>query len=671
MTGSTPLRDFQDQSSSSAAPRPTALAGEGLVVLTQDDALIDTLQVIGSEHDVFTVSAESDLAAHLLVEHTGVAILDTSAVGSPIERLTERLKAQFPDLVLIVAGGVDDQSALATQITNGTVYRFLHKPVSEQRVKLFVDAAWRRHDEAHTGDAPFANATIGRERTGVGSNMLLLGGAGVAAIVLLGVWLLLRKPETQPVPSPTPSTAETAPSAARDAVLESLLDRADRALGSGALVTPRGENATNLYRQAMQRNANDPRAGNGLEKVIDRLLSAAEAQLLAEHIDAAQKLTEQAREIKPDHVRVAFLMAQIGKERERAVLAQARQAASNGNIEQALTVLDGAARDGHRSTLVTEVRQELEHKKSNERVREYLGRANDYMRRGLLLEPAQDNARFFIESARAIAPNDSEVRQTQRQFLDRLVTEARKALAAGNADQGERWIQAAADSGVDRDEVTALTREAQRARTAAKADALARLALLFNQRLTQGKLLDPASDNAKFYLTQLLQADPAHPSTQLAHQAFAARSLEEAKKAVLRQDYAGAQRWLTEAHDSGADQTSINAVNDDIRAAQDTTKRPNEFVTASALELTHYVPPNFPSVAEQRALTGWVDVQFVVRTDGSVTDIAVVGAEPVGVFERAATDAVHKWRYRPVMHDGQPVNQRARVRVRFTLKHDR
>jgi protein TonB len=672
MAGSSPLHHFQGIATLSASPQQTVQVGEGLVVLTQDDALVDTLQVIGSGHDVFTVSAESDLAAHLLTEHTGVAILDAGAIASPIERLTERLKAQFPDLVLIVAGGVDDQSALATQITNGTVYRFLHKPVSEQRVKLFVDAAWRRHDEAHAGDTVFANTPRGGERLGLGSNMLLLGGAGIAAIVLLGSWLLLRKPETQPVQAPATGSTEVAvPAAAHDAVLEGLLDSADRALESGALVAPPGKNAADLYRQAMQRDAHDPRGGNGLEKVIDRLLSGAEAQLLAEHLDEARKLTEQARQIKPDHVRVAFLMAQIGKERERAVLAQARQAASSGNIEQALTVLDGAALDGHRSTLVSEARQELEQKKSDERVRDYVSRANDRMRRGRLLEPTQDNARFFIESARALAPNDSEVRQAQRQFLDRLATEARKALAAGNADQGERWIQAAADAGADRDDITALTREEQRVRTAAKTDALARLALLFNQRLTQGKLLEPASDNAKFYLTQLVQADPTHPSTELAGQAFAARSLEEARNAVRRQDYAGAQRWLTEAHDSGADQTSINAVNSDIRTAQDTTKRATEFATASSLELTHYVPPDFPSVARQRAISGWVDVQFVIRTDGSVTDIAVTGAEPVGLFEQAATDAVHKWHYRPVMRDGQSVNQRARLRVRFALQHDR
>ncbi|MGH8210814.1 MAG: TonB family protein [Steroidobacteraceae bacterium] len=655
----------------SAQPQNVAAAGAALLVLTRDEALVHTLQVIGSEYDVFTVSVESDLAAQLLAHSPGVAILDAGAVSSPIERLTERLQAQFPETVLIVAGRVDDQSALATQITNGTVYRFLHKPVSEQRVRLFVEAAWRRHDEEHASAGSASAATVPtRERAGAGTNALLWGGAVAAAIALLGGWLLLRKPmpsQSQVLPSSVVQTPP--PEAARDAVLEGLLARAGSALASGALVTPPGANAAELYRQAVRRNARDPRAASGLEGVIDRLLSAAEAQLLAQHLDEAQRLTTEARALKPDHVRVAFLMARIGKERERAVLAQARQAASSGNIEQALAVLDGAARQGQHSTLVTEARQELERKKFDVRVRDYVSRANDRMRSGELLEPAQDNAQFYVESARALAPNDSEVNQTRRQFLDRLVSEARKALVTGNADQGERWIQAASDAGVNEDAIAALTREAERVRVAANTDALARLALLFNQRLAQGKLLDPVSDNAKYYLAQLVQADPGHPSTHSARQAFAARTLDEAKNAVRHQDYAGAQRWLVEAHDAGVDPASITGLNNDIRTAQAAATPASEpAVGTPPLELTHYVPPEFPAAARDRAMSGWVDVQFMVLTDGSVSDIAVVAAQPAGVFEQQATQAVRQWRYRPILRDGQPIKQRARVRVRFALE---
>ena len=634
--------------------------------------MVDTLRTMASEHDVFTVGAEADLAAHLMAEHPGVAILDAAAVASPIERFTERLKGQFPDLILIVAGGAEDQSAVATQITGGTVYRFLHKPVSEQRVRLFVEAAWRRHGVEHSGvDYLATTAELPVLRPRSKRTPLLIGGAVLlGALLAVGAWFVMRHAGVQPAQVQAPGAAE-APFAGtpRDAVLEGLLARADKALKDGALIAPPGGSAADLYTQALRRNANDPRAGNGLEKVIDKLLSTAEEQLLAQHLDEAQKLTEQARAIKPDHVRVAFLTAQIGKERERAVLAQARQAASSGNIQRALSVLDSAAREGRPSALVTEARQELEQQKQlDERIRDYLRRADERLRRGMLVEPAEDNARFLIESARALAPSDPDVRQAQRQLADRLVAEARKSLTAGNTEQAERWIKAATDTGASRDEIAALTRDTQHAATTAAADTLAHLTQLFNQRLGQGRVVEPASDSAKFYLAQLAQTDPTNAATQAAHQAFAARTLDEAKGAVHRQDYAAARRWLSEAHDAGADRTSVGAVQSALDSAQDAARRASEFVPASSLALTHYAAPEFPMAARKNALSGWVDVQYLVKTDGSVGEVTIVSAEPVGVFEQAAVDAVRKWRYKPVMRDGQPVSQRARVRLRFAFQ---
>ena len=69
-----------------------------------------------------------------------------------------------------------------------------------------------------------------------------------------------------------------------------------------------------------------------------------------------------------------------------------------------------------------------------------------------------------------------------------------------------------------------------------------------------------------------------------------------------------------------------------------------------------------------RGIDGWVDVQFTVQTDGSLGDVSIVGAQPVGIFELPALDAVRHWRYTPVLRDGQPATQRARVRVRFAVQ---
>ena len=434
-----------------------------------------------------------------MAKQTGVAIIDAAAASTPVERLTEKLKSQFPDLVLIVAGRLDDQSALAAQITNGTVYRFLHKPVSEQRVKLFVDAAWRRHGEELSGVADPMGTTgvLPDERAPLPRNALLFAGAVLAALVAAGGWFMTRKPSA--IPDSTSHVAVTP--AARDEQFETLLARADRAFVAGALVAPAGANAADLYKQAFHRDSSDPRAAAGIEKVIDKLLSAAEAQLAAQHLEEAQKLTEQARAVKPDHVRVAFLAAQIGKERERSVLTHARQAASGGNLEEAVAVPNGAAPEDKPSTLAAEAPQEPEQKKLDDRVN----------------------------------------------------------------------VDVAADSSV------------------------------------------------------------------------------------------------SQAHDAGNDEASTNAVESDMTAALDDTKRSAEVVNAGNLVLAHYAPPTFPVTARERGVSGWVDVQFVVKSDGLVSDVIITGAEPVGIFEQAAVDAVKKWRYNPAQRDGHAIDQRARLRMKFAL----
>src|SRR5262249_34009720 len=153
---------------------------------------------------------------------------------------------------------------------------------------------------------------------------------------------------------------------------------------------------------------------------------------------------------------------------------------------------------------------------------------------------------------------------------------------------------------------------------------------------------------------------------QAAHRAYAARTLEEARNALHRADFAGTQLWLSAAREAGADGAGIDAVNNDARRAQETAANAaakgdtsNAILSASALDIAHYVAPEFPLAARERAMTGWVELEFMVKMDGSVSDVSVVGADPAGVFETPATEAVRKWKYQPVLRDGKPINQRA------------
>jgi protein TonB len=633
-----------------------------LIALTRDARLVATLKAVSDpSHVVLPISSEVELSNALLTHQGGVAVIDCAAVATAITKLVDRIHAQFPELVLIVAGSANEQGLLAAQITDGSVHRFLHRPVSEQRVRLFVEAAWRRHAEG--GVLPETVPAPRPPRRGR-TALMLLGLAVLVGVAAPLAWRALRAPQEAPHPTAAPATRV----ASDDAALESLLARADQALAAGALVAPPAENAAELYREALKRNARDPRAVNGLEQVIDRLLAAAEAELQQQHLDAAQQLTEQARAIGPDHARVAFLAAQIGAQRESAVLNKAQRAAAGGDVAGALATLESAAHGEHRSTLVEEARQQLAQKQLDSRVADFLSRGREALARGALVAPVEDNARFYFESARALAPGDPAVQKSMQELIARLQTEAQQALAAKNAEQAELWIAAAADLGADPVQVSALRAEARQLRGTVHSEELTRIAAAFDDRLAHGALLDPATDSAHFYLAQLMQQAADDPATQRARSAYAARMLDEARNALRAQDFPGTRRWLAEARAASADPAGISRLDAALTVAQDEAQQATTFVNASSLTRTRYVAPEFPDVARTRGIDGWVDLQFLVGTDGAVGDVAVVGAQPAGVFEQAALDAVRHWRYQPVLRDGQAVSQHARVRLRFTVQ---
>ncbi|MGM0525165.1 MAG: energy transducer TonB [Pseudomonadota bacterium] len=81
------------------------------------------------------------------------------------------------------------------------------------------------------------------------------------------------------------------------------------------------------------------------------------------------------------------------------------------------------------------------------------------------------------------------------------------------------------------------------------------------------------------------------------------------------------------------------------------------------------VQATYPRRAMQRGIEGYVVVEFTVTPQGSVRDPVVVQAEPEGVFEQSALDAVLKFKYKPRVIDGEPVAVEG-VRNRMTFEMD-
>lgn len=97
-------------------------------------------------------------------------------------------------------------------------------------------------------------------------------------------------------------------------------------------------------------------------------------------------------------------------------------------------------------------------------------------------------------------------------------------------------------------------------------------------------------------------------------------------------------------------------------------KESNRIASISELVRVNAVPPRYPRRAQERNVSGWVDVYFTVTATGKTADVSVNRSEPGSIFDRAAIEAVERWAFQPVEYRGQVISQRAGTRVIFRLE---
>ena len=75
------------------------------------------------------------------------------------------------------------------------------------------------------------------------------------------------------------------------------------------------------------------------------------------------------------------------------------------------------------------------------------------------------------------------------------------------------------------------------------------------------------------------------------------------------------------------------------------------------------VEPEYPPFAKQLKIAGDVNLEAVVKEDGTVEKVNVVDGNPV--LTKAGAEALMKWKFKPVTADGKPVKALAPVSFSF------
>jgi TonB family protein len=633
-----------------------ALSEEGhqppMLVLSRDAGLVETVRKAAPRGTPVTHSPDLDhIADKLPTLQPGVLLVDTGSTAD-VAAMVAQLTQHFPELVVVVAGKREDSGSLMQLTAAGRIFRFLLTPLSHGQTRLALEAALAQHLDLRASDQRRSSAVggAGEEK----KNYVVTYGALAAGLLVVigGIWFGVTKFTGEPTP-----TAVVQPSPAPGAQPGGVPDRPDpvqaelalakEAFAQGKFLEPAGESALDLYRNALALDPNSEAATAGIRSVVDKVLERAEASLTAERLEEAIRNIETARDIDASHPRLAFLDTQIARERERLKLSQAQEV---GN-----------------------------------RVRTLVGQANDRMGNGRLIAPAGGSARDALIEARRLDPTDPTVAQGIRELSGMLTDEARKSLAAGKADEAQVFVNGARSLGSAGAQLAAVERsiaDASRStQTAAAATATTRrpaqapttpsidpMIAEVRQRISEGKLIDPAGASAKDSIANLQSQAPGHPAVEELSRALSTRLLDVAKQAMNAKAYDRSSQLIAGAREVGAryNEAGIAQAERDLAAAREATSLQTSVVSAATLKRTKMVAPQYPEAARKRGIEGWVEVSFTVMPNGTVENVEIRNASPAEVFDDAAIRAVRQWRFEPVVRNGEKVQQRAMLRLKFS-----
>jgi protein TonB len=80
------------------------------------------------------------------------------------------------------------------------------------------------------------------------------------------------------------------------------------------------------------------------------------------------------------------------------------------------------------------------------------------------------------------------------------------------------------------------------------------------------------------------------------------------------------------------------------------------------------ITPQYPRQALINGIEGWVRIEFTITPDGRVKDPVVIDSAPRSVFDRAAMQAILRWKFKPRFIDGQAIERRASQIITFELE---
>jgi TonB family protein len=602
-----------------------------------------------------------------------------------------RMQLHSPRFAVIALDDADSAHKWTGPIALRQVVAHLPVPVPPGHLKIALESA---HEEVNArvalvgeaGAAAPGAATPGAPTPGAAAPGDAAPSARripwIAAAVILavlgagaGTYRVLRHGDAtvapaQPVPaSPAHAAQQPAkPAAGTVEKVDVLIEKAQQAMLERHFIDPADGSALTLYKNALLLDPGSGEARQGLQRLAEILFARVQSALDERKFDVALQSLENARSISPGDSRLSALDQRIVSLRAELGPAQILAAIAAQNFDRAEQLIDDAARSKSLNPAkLTQLRDELRRRHEQADTENLVKLIDARLLQDKLIEPHNDSAAYYLGQARAAGASAAAL-QPQTQELDRrLAQTVRAEIDQRRFDDADRFLADLHGYGVPAATVAALQHDLDAARGAQAAAAPPPPSYLdlAQSRLSQGKVTEPDNDSALFYVNQLREADPRNSALPRLSSAVQAQILDQARAALDAAQPARAEALLQMAAGLGAS-AELTTLNQRLAQAKLAGAGPPE-VTEGDLTKVKALELEYPPAALGKGVEGWVSVSYMVTAEGKVTGVKVLDSSPAGVFEAAATRALSRVRYKPMLQGGKPIVVATKLRIAFRM----
>jgi tetratricopeptide (TPR) repeat protein len=402
-----------------------------------------------------------------------------------------------------------------------------------------------------------------------------------------------------------------------------LLREADRLIASGDLLTPPGGNAFEDLQKVLQKDPENERGLELLGQIAAQLRGEAEQSLGKGELVAAGEKANQALLVAPEDVEVQALVKRIAEEQEQrevaarvdelllkakaaedrqqrtgpdgayalvrtalsltpldpevqtrlkavtdAEFARVREQIRAGDAQKAGEVLAGLqaefGSDPAYAALDQEIRQAQASQQNERRIAELLDKAGTALAAGRISEPTGNNAFDWFEQARQVDRGNAKVNAFKQALAARILGEAQAAQDSGDVETSLDRAELALR--VDPDLAGAVQiRDAAQKSLGSQRAAIASQLNLARSSIASGRLLPPASDNARDVIDQLLTLDPQNADALKLREALPRVVADALRGAIERNDLDYATSLAVSAAQAYPADSKITGLIGDVR----------------------------------------------------------------------------------------------------------